>query len=154
MNIDNLGIQMGNITALGSQLDTYYDPLGQDLEADSDLSNTEKAQMIGFMQRQESTMMELTRMIANQAITESRLVDDIREIKEGVSANGQSILSLRVAIQYSGDLDVEKHGGGQYTRQVSTSVPAGLIRGLWYEENPNRPQPVPFNTSRSYVTIL
>ena len=120
MNIDNLGIQMGNITALGSQLDTYYDPLGQDLEADSDLSYTEKAQMIGFMQRQESTIMKLTRMIANQANTESRLVDDIREIKEGVSANGQSILSLRVAIQYSGDLDVEKHGGGQYTRQVST----------------------------------
>ena len=79
---------MGNITALGSQLDTYYDPLGQDLEANNDLSNTEKVQMIIFMQRQESTMMELTRMIANQAITESRLVDDIREIKEGVSANG------------------------------------------------------------------
>ena len=102
LNIDNLGIQMGNITALGSQLATDYGSLGQELEFDSNLSNTDKAQMIGFMQPQESTIMELTRMVANQANTVSRLVDDIREIQEGVSANGQFIILLRAASQAYG----------------------------------------------------
>ena len=102
MNIDNLGIQMGNITALGSQLATDHGSLGQELEFDSNLSNTDKTQMIGFMQPQESTIMELTRIVANQTNTVSRLVDDIREIKEGVSANGQFIILLRAASQAYG----------------------------------------------------
>ena len=86
----------------------------------------------------------LDSVLRQQAILDA-VSDMARDIKEMRDANNNMCASNID----SGAFEVGSPGSAQNTRGMSTSVPAALIRGVWYDVYPKEPLPVPFKYLKS-----
>jgi len=102
------------------------------------------AELLNRQIEMESSVIELTRAVSSlrtemTALTE--LVHGLQTSTDHVKDSLNKLVSLGIM---SGNLEVATASSGQYTRQVASSVPAAIIRGIWYDHNPKEPLPVAF----------
>jgi hypothetical protein len=95
-------------------------------------------------QELEISLSEATRILSSITTEQSKILETLSALQSSVDHLRDSVNTLSATNIGSGNFEVESFGNSQHTRQMSTSVPASLIRGIWYHNNPQTPAPVSF----------
>jgi len=91
-----------------------------------------------------NTLIDLTRAVSAMRVEQQALCANLALLQKSVDEMKDNLNAYVAVSTDSGTYQVEDHGTASHTRQVSSGVPAALIRGIWYEHNPGSALPVDF----------
>lgn len=134
---------MGDLEGFG---DATSHALGVQTDTSNDAPNESITMALLYAKLEEIhiAVMEESRAASATRTEQATMKKIILSAITKIEAVQDDINSMRALMTVSGDINVDTHPSAVYTRAVSTTIPAAMIRGLWYERNPTVPLPVPF----------
>lgn len=140
-------IGMSSIAGFGDDSGIEMDSLGIALEDTTAVPISPQLiqRLIDKQTYLEASIAETCRILSSLRTEQSMLVESIAQLASSVHQLKDSVNRLSAIGMKTGDFEIETRGSAQHTRQVSSSVPASLIRGVWVDQYPLKELPVPFD---------
>ena len=90
------------------------------------------------------SIMELTRLVSDMRATQQSMLTTMSNLTQSVKELRDASNNVHASNIKAGAFEVELESSAQNTRQMSSSAPAALIRGAWFDVYPRDEFPVSF----------
>ena len=151
--MDSSGLSMGDLPGFSSNDAASARPSSLGVVSESrPMANPPPdnySTMLKNQEYMEASIVELTKMMTSMRSTQQAMLTTIGHLSTDIKDMRDANNNMHASNIDSGAFEVELQGNAQNTRGMSTSVPAALIRGAWYDVHPDEPFPVPFKYMKS-----